>query len=329
MLPAIRTKPRGAHPDSTAAPVPERTESLAQLGPKRSPIAGDPPDPAVPAPPTQRRRTSRLRPSAVTLYTCAMERRRTATRNAAENTRRSERRTAVEKIGALVFDGDDTLWYTMPLYRSAKKDFFDIMHSQGFDRSHVEESFERIDARNVKRLGFTGKRFRASMLQTYRAFCKRSHRTPTRRLERQISRIASSTSRGRPAVAPSARTTLTQLRKHYRLFLLTKGEPSVQRRRIEDSGLKELFDGIVIVPHKEPQTFSRLLAAHKCLPRHAWSIGNSIKSDINTAIRAGLKTIWIPNETWRYEEESPGKDAPIRARSLREIPNILAEEGRT
>ena len=38
-------------------------------------------------------------------------------------------------------------------------------------------------------------------------------------------------------------------------------------------------------------------------PHNAWSIGNSMKADINHALRIGMNGIHVPNPSWDYEEE--------------------------
>ena len=58
--------------------------------------------------------------------------------------------------------------------------------------------------------------------------------------------------------------------------------------------------------------------------RESWSIGNSIRSDINPAIRIGMKAIWIPTPTWDFEEQQPIKTNRLfRADSVKEVPDIV------
>ena len=41
------------------------------------------------------------------------------------------------KRKGVIFDGDDTLWETMPLYTGAKERFYGLMGASGFDRGTV------------------------------------------------------------------------------------------------------------------------------------------------------------------------------------------------
>jgi hypothetical protein len=77
----------------------------------------------------------------------------------------------------IIFDGDDTLWYTMPIYTKAKQEFFYEMSALGFDPQEVERAFEQTDAENVSRFGFSKRRFPTSMAETYQLFCTK-HRFP-------------------------------------------------------------------------------------------------------------------------------------------------------
>src|SRR4051794_22098441 len=63
----------------------------------------------------------------------------------------------------VIFDGDDTLWRTMPLYTASKQRFFALMDNLGFDSKAVENDFEARDIKNVSAWGFTVERFRRSM----------------------------------------------------------------------------------------------------------------------------------------------------------------------
>lgn len=224
---------------------------------------------------------------------------------------------------SLIFDGDDTLWVTMPLYERAKKRFFGMMGQRGFDPLSVEEAFEHRDARNVRRFGFSKRRFRTSMIETYRLFCRRTNTRPSRPFEKRLGQTADSVFRSKPRVMPYAVPTLGRLKRHCRLFLVTKGQRSVQHGRLSASRLGRFFDHIIVVPDKNTSTFKLIVRKYRLLPALTWSVGNSIKSDINPALRAGLRAIWMARPTWKYEEEAFDENAITIVSSLREIPGLL------
>src|SRR2546427_3852686 len=192
----------------------------------------------------------------------------------------------------LIFDGDDTLWFTMPLYAKAKNEFFQAMKDLGFDSNSVEALFERLDSKNVRRFGFTRKRFYVSMLETYRACIRKSGNKADHAFEKRIWRIAFSVFQEKPTLANFARETLGHLQKRYRLLLLTKGERPVQRERLRVSGLENFFERVIIVPHKTESVFDRVLEKYNCPREATCSISNSIRSDIKPALMARLKSHW-------------------------------------
>jgi putative hydrolase of the HAD superfamily len=228
----------------------------------------------------------------------------------------------------IVFDGDDTLWRTMPLYTKAKQRFFTLLGDLGFDAKCVEEEFEARDVSNVAAWGFTVERFRRSMVETYKVFAQREGKTPLLKVEQRISGIATSVARNKTRPMPRAREVLRALYGRSRLVLLTKGEYALQERRVAESGFHEFFERVVIVEHKERETFLRLTSELCAAAKAIWSVGDSLRSDIYPAIEAGLNAVWIPQETWDYENAQFTEDPRIvRARAIRELPGILRKAG--
>lgn len=228
----------------------------------------------------------------------------------------------------LIFDGDDTLWRTMPLYDAAKRHFVDLMRKQGFAAEEVEKYFEERDRSNVKRLGFSRRRFGLSMMQTYRQFAHVHHRPIKKSVDRQILTIRNAIFDARPKVLPFAAAVLESLAPRSRLVLLTKGTRRVQLRRLSSSGLRHFFERIFVVRDKNNTTLKQVLRTLKTKPSNAWSVGDSLRSDINPALRHGLNAIWIPNRNWTYE-----KDVLLSSRrfykiqSLKQITAIINKIG--
>lgn len=228
----------------------------------------------------------------------------------------------------LVFDGDDTLWRTMPLYTTAKRRFFAYMVELGFDAKCVEDAFEARDVKNVAAWGFTVERFRRSMVETFEEFIRRKGEAPTLRTAERVSRIATSVSRNKTRRMPGAREILQQLRGRCRLVLLTKGEYALQEQRIAESGLGEFFERVVIVEHKDRSTFEQVQRELHSPAASMWSIGDSLRSDVRPALQAGLNAVWIPQETWGYESAEPEyEEHLLQLRSIRKLPSALKRAG--
>ncbi|MEJ7765400.1 MAG: HAD family hydrolase [Acidimicrobiales bacterium] len=221
-----------------------------------------------------------------------------------------------------VFDGDDTLWLTELLYDEARQAARRIVAAAGADPVRWEAVERRLDVENVARFGFSAERFPTSCVEAYRAVA--SPLLPAVEVEVRLAAEAVFTA---PApLVPDARAVLEALAASHRLVLLTKGDADVQRQRLETSGLGDLFADVEIVLEKGHAHFSSLLSRFGASPSLSWSIGNSLRSDIEPALAAGLRAVWIDADVWEYERHRPGRpDHPglLVASALAEVPELI------
>ena len=98
---------------------------------------------------------------------------------------------------------------------------------------------------------------------------------------------------------PGAENALEGLKKKYRLFLASNGTASVQHRRIAGAGLEPYFEDIFIsqeIGYNKPNLgyfgccFARIPGFD---PQKAMIVGDSLTSDIQGGINAGIKTCWV------------------------------------
>lgn len=202
----------------------------------------------------------------------------------------------------VLFDGDDTLWSTMPLYVEAKRLFATKVAHCVSSAKEAIDYLDSVDEANVSSMGFTPRRFSHSLVQSYRELCSRHGVAVDYAVECELLRCAEGISNTSAITMPDAVPVLLRLACRCDLMLMTKGDPEVQERRISDSGLRDYFVGIYVFPGKSEKQFEAVLAEQKCSPDNAWSVGNSVRSDINPALRVGMAAIWIPYVTWRHEE---------------------------
>jgi len=126
---------------------------------------------------------------------------------------------------------------------------------------------------------------------------------------------------------PGAEDVLHRLRQGgVRLGLLTNGAASVQREKIESSGLGLYFDAAVVsgeLGHgkPDPAIFHHLLDRLGTPPAATLMVGNSLARDIVGARRAGLATCWLALEG---EDEPLGLIEPDHTiHSLGELPRLV------
>ena len=126
---------------------------------------------------------------------------------------------------------------------------------------------------------------------------------------------------------PGAEHVLRELQSAgVRIGLLTNGAASLQREKIETSGLGMYFDAAVVsgeigTGKPEPEIFHHLLERLGVAPGEALMVGNSLARDIMGGKRAGLHTCWLALEG---EEEPVGLVEPdFTIRSLGELPRLV------
>jgi putative hydrolase of the HAD superfamily len=65
-----------------------------------------------------------------------------------------------------------------------------------------------------------------------------------------------------------------------------------------------LFSRIETPHEKNTEAYQRLIREAELHAERTWMIGNSPRSDINPAVRAGLRAVFIPYpHTWELEDE--------------------------
>jgi putative hydrolase of the HAD superfamily len=236
-------------------------------------------------------------------------------------------RHSEEDLG-VVFDGDDTLWSTEQLYDEARSRARRIVSDAGIDGVAWEERERQIDVTNVAKFGFSTTRFPTSCVQAYEELCRITGRNVDIATSELIRKEARWVFEHDPPIISGARETLLSLRESgVRLALLTKGDRELQTRRIERSGLRDLFDIIRIVSEKSPAVILDVVAALGVSVSSAWMVGNSMRSDVLPALEAGLRAIWIPAHVWEHEQTYDHAAAPkaITASRLEDIWHLMVK----
>lgn len=118
---------------------------------------------------------------------------------------------------------------------------------------------------------------------------------------------------------------LEKLYGRYHMYLVTNGTLSVQKGRLKSSGISRYFDDIFIseeLGYNKPGIeyfnccFSRIPDFHK---ETAVIIGDSLTSDIQGGINAGIRTIWFNPDHARASEIIPDYEFD----SLWKLPELL------
>src|SRR5262249_14485943 len=106
------------------------------------------------------------------------------------------------------------------------------------------------------------------------------------------------------ALLPDVKSTIAELAGRHHLTLFTKGNAREQLHKLERSGLRRHFRHVEVTPEKDEAAYRRLAEVAPLDSARVWMIGNSPRSDINPALRAGLRAVFIPHpHTWEREHE--------------------------
>lgn len=132
--------------------------------------------------------------------------------------------------------------------------------------------------------------------------------------------------RNRPYVYDDTFQVLAELRKAYKLLLMTNGAPDIQQEKIDSiPGLAEYFDHIVIsgtygVGKPNPAIYHHALELLNLSPDETVMIGDTLITDILGAQSTGIMNIWINRHLVPVS-------IPVRPTfevySLSEIPQLL------
>lgn len=229
----------------------------------------------------------------------------------------------------LVFDADDTLWETEPLYDRSLTECQRYVEPLGLDPTEWRDTQRKIDVQNVAVLGFSIERFPTSSAQAYDAITG----TKDTAESKQVYEISKSVFAAAADIMEDAQQVLTTLKdRGHPLYLMTKGDLKVQQKRLADASfLTELFDHVRIVDSKGPADFKTAAQALNRAPSQCVSIGNSLRSDIEPAVQAGLSAVWIEAYVWDYEKVDRNPDhggitlppGTVELKSLSELPSYL------
>lgn len=207
----------------------------------------------------------------------------------------------------VLFDFDDTLVETTVHFNRAKGRFARIMTGLGFPAEEALATLNQFDIRNVQLCGgFLKECFPRALGETYEHYCKISGKDYSQALRKEIEDLGWWVYEQPATPISGAEEVLGALHGRFPLFLVTKGDPVVQTDRVEKSGLSRWFEKVYVLADKNVLAYRNIASERRIRPPASWVVGNSMKSDINPALKAGFQCIYIHHpHTWDYEDEEP------------------------
>ncbi len=125
---------------------------------------------------------------------------------------------------------------------------------------------------------------------------------------------------------PGAKETVARLSKKYQLYIASNGTKYVQQARLEGAALEGYFADIFISQDMGADKPSRVFF-DRCFaripgfdPRKTMIVGDSLSSDIQGGIRAGIATCWVNP---KHKTAPPDIQPDYEIESITQLENLL------
>jgi putative hydrolase of the HAD superfamily len=199
----------------------------------------------------------------------------------------------------LLIDADDTLWENNIYFERAIAAFIGYLNHRDYTPAEVRAALNAVERETILAHGYGLSSFTRSLVT---CFERLSPAPVTEEKKQRILNFARSIAEQEIELLPGVKETLAELAGRHRLILMTKGNHAEQADKLARSGLSGCFSAVEIVHEKDPSTYREVIARHELTPHSGWMIGNSIKSDINPALAAGLHAVFLfHKDTWVLE----------------------------
>lgn len=207
------------------------------------------------------------------------------------------------------FDADDTLWHNERFFQLTQARFAELLAAYT-ETGDLETRLIEAERRNLGHYGFGVKGFVLSMIET--AIDVTDGKVPGHVI-RQLIEAGQDLLAHPLELLPHARDAVEGVAATHRVLLITKGDLLHQERKLAQSGLGDLFDGVEIVSDKQTDTYARIFGGYAGGTEAAMMIGNSMKSDVRPAIEAGAWGVFVPHDhAWEFEHAEPPQHARYR-----------------
>lgn len=223
----------------------------------------------------------------------------------------------MKNLTTIGFDADDTLWHNERFFRLTQERFADLLRDHA-EPDHLMQRLLAAETRNIGHYGFGIKGFVLSMIET--AIEVTEARVPAPVIAELIA-AGQDMLRHPIDLLPHAREAVEAVAGSHRVLLITKGDLLDQERKLAQSGLGDLFDGVEIVSAKTRRVYDTIFMRHGDGAARAMMVGNSMRSDVVPVIEAGGWGVHVPHGlTWEIEQA----EAPSDAARYREVADLGA-----
>ena len=199
----------------------------------------------------------------------------------------------------LLIDADDTLWDNNIYFERAIAAFIGFLNHHEYTPAEVRNPLNAVERETILARGYGLTSFTLSLTT---CFERLSPAAFDEAKKQKVESFARAIAEQEIELLPGVAETLAELSSRHRLILMTKGNHAEQADKLARSGLAQYFSAVEIVAEKDQPTYRDVIHRHELTPHTSWMIGNSIKSDINPALAAGLHAVFLfHKDTWILE----------------------------
>lgn len=205
-------------------------------------------------------------------------------------------------IDLLIFDADDTLWESAAYFENTEAAFLDLMENLGHNRKNIMHLIHQRDMERLEHTGYGA----GPYLETLKEILLEFDYPADSSAEKTMESIARELLSHPVILFDDVRNTVSELHDMgFYMVVYTMGEKDHQLSKYKKSGLGSFFRECFVVSRKTPESIEYLLRETGFTPENAAVIGNSPRSDINPALKAGITNIvYISRpDTWIAEHE--------------------------
>lgn len=229
-----------------------------------------------------------------------------------------------KNLSIVAFDADDTLWHNERFFQLTQARFRDLLKDHSAP-DHLDERLLAAERRNLGRYGFGIKGFTLSMIET--ALEVTENRVPGSVI-RELIEAGQDMLEHPIELLPHAEEAVRHAAQSFKTLLITKGDLMDQERKLAQSGLGDLFQGVEIVSGKTPEVYRSIFERHGGKADTSMMIGNSPRSDVVPVIEVGGWGVYVPHGLeWEIEKAPLPETAPRfrRLTDLSGLPDLLDE----
>lgn len=234
----------------------------------------------------------------------------------------------------IMFDLDDTLIYCNKYFFHVIEQFVDAMtswfgHRPPVTAQAVRDKQTEMDVALIDQTGFKSEHFPQSFLETYAYFSDLTGRARAKSEEQFLWKLGLGVYEHETEPYPNMKDTLERLADAgHELHLYTGGETKIQKRKIDAMGLEQYFGPRIYIRQlKNNEALERILAEGAFDRERTWMIGNSIRTDVVPALKAGIHAIHIRSQQeWHYNVvgiDVKPKGAFLTLEKLKEVPPAI------